>query len=243
VVKSTSANAPQNNKRKYGQSKNGDVSPVKKKRSRKSVRARKDIAARSKRSATAAPAANVVFHVGFMGAGKSSVGRALGQRLNWLFEDLDDRIELRERRSVPAIFRDSGEAAFRQAEHTALRQTLEELSSGAARIVALGGGAFGQKANAALLREAKAPTVFLDAPVDELYRRCSAQAAENGAERPLLKSMEQFRKLYETRRKNYSSASLKIDTGGKSVEAIADKIAKKLGLQRIALRIEQGEVE
>ena len=59
-----------------------------------------------------------------MGAGKSSVGRALGQRLNWIFEDLDDRIEARERRTVAEIFRDSGELEFRRAEHAALQQVL-----------------------------------------------------------------------------------------------------------------------
>jgi shikimate kinase len=215
-----------------------------KKTSRKSVHARKKkpVVARGKQSATAAPA-NVVFLVGFMGAGKSSVGRALGQRLNWLFEDIDDRIERLERRRVAEIFRDSGEEAFRQAEHAALRQALEELSSGVARIVALGGGAFAQEANTVLLSEAKVPTIFLDAPVDELYRRCSAQALENGTERPLLKSVEQFRKLYEVRRKKYLSALLKINTGGKSVEEIAEEIADKLSLKKITLRTEQGEVE
>ena len=89
-----------------------------------------------------------------MGAGKSSVGRALGQRLNWLFEDLDDRIERRERRTVAEIFRDSGEPAFRQAEQAALRHVLEELRGGVARIVALGGGAFAHPGNAALLKAA-----------------------------------------------------------------------------------------
>ena len=145
-----------------------------------------------------------------MGAGKSSVGRALGQRLNWIFEDLDDRIQPREGRTVAEIFRDSGESAFRRAEHAALQQVLEELRGGGARIVALGGGAFVQKENAALLKAAGVPTVFLDAPVEELWQRCCAQAAESGAERPLLSSIEQFRELYETGARSYAKASLKI---------------------------------
>ena len=97
-----------------------------------------------------------------MGAGKSSVGRALGERLNWVFEDLDDRIEAREGRTVAEIFRDSGESEFRRAEHAALEHVLHELRGGVARIVALGGGAFAQKENAALLRgrPASVPTVF-----------------------------------------------------------------------------------
>jgi shikimate kinase len=188
-------------------------------------------------------AGNSVFLVGFMGAGKSSVGRALGQRLNWIFEDLDDRIAAREGRSVVEIFRDSGESEFRRAEHTALRHVLEELQSGVARVVALGGGAFVQKENAALLKASRVPTVFLDAPVDELWQRCCIQAAQAGIERPLLQSMDQFRELYKTRRAHYRKASLKAQTENRPVEAIAAEIANILGLKEIALRTEQGEVE
>jgi len=178
-----------------------------------------------------------------MGAGKSSVGRALGQQLNWLFEDLDDRIQAREGRTVAEIFRDSGEAEFRRAEHAALQHVLQELRAGGARIVALGGGAFVQKENAALLKASGVPTIFLDAPVEELWQRCSDQASETGAERPLLRSMQQFRKLYEERRGSYIKAFLKIQTESRPVETIAAEIAKALSLKKIALRTEQGEVE
>lgn len=192
---------------------------------------------------TVSNAGNAVFLVGFMGAGKSSVGRALGQHLSWLFEDLDDRIERREQRTVPEIFRDFGEAAFRQAEHAALRQVLEEVRGGVARIVALGGGAFAQQANAAILQAARAPTVFLHAPVDELWRRCSAQAEQSGTERPLRKNIEQFRQLYETRCKSYSTALLSIDTAGRDVDEIAREIAERLGLRPIMVRTEEGDME
>jgi len=190
----------------------------------------------------AAAPGNAVFLVGFMGAGKTSVGRALGQRLNWVFEDLDDRIEAREGRTVAEIFRDSGELEFRRAEHAALDQVLQELRGGA-RIVALGGGAFVQQENAALLKRSGVPTVFLDAPVEDLWQRCCTQARETGAERPLLRNQEQFRELYETRRRSYSKASLKIQTGARAVETIAAEIANTLGLKKIELRTEQGEVE
>jgi len=199
---------------------------------------------RKKPTAVAADASdNSVFLVGFMGAGKSSVGRALGQRLNWIFEDLDDRIAAREGRTVPEIFRDSGEAGFRRVEHAALQEVLQELRGGGARIVALGGGAFVQKENVALLTASRAPTVFLDGPVEELWQRCCVQAAATGAERPLLRSLEQFRKLHRTRRRGYSQASLKIHTGGRPVETIAAEIAQTLNLKEIAQRTEQGEVE
>jgi shikimate kinase len=178
-----------------------------------------------------------------MGAGKSSVGRALGQRLNWVFEDLDDRIQAREGRTVAEIFRDSGESEFRRAEHAALQQVLEELRAGVARIVALGGGAFVQKENTALLNASGIPTVFLDAPVEELWQRCCTQARHSGTERPLLRSLEEFRKLYETRRREYARASWQFPTGSRMVETVAAEIAETLGLKKIATRTEQGEVE
>ena len=198
---------------------------------------------RKQPSAVAGLPSSSVFLVGFMGAGKSSVGRALGERLNWVFEDLDNRIEAREGRTVAEIFRDSGESEFRRAEHAALEDVLCELRGGGARIVALGGGAFVPKENAARLKASGVPTVFLDAPVEELWQRCSTQATESGAERPLLRNREHFRELYETRRRSYAKASLKIQTGGRPVETIAAEIAAKLKLKEIALRTEEGEVE
>ena len=184
-----------------------------------------------------------VFLVGFMGAGKSTVGRALADRLNWFFEDLDERIERREQRSVPEIFRTLGEPAFRQAETAALKEVLEELRSGSARVVALGGGAFAQPANVELLQAAGVPTVFLDAPVEELWRRCCLQANQTGGGRPLLQSVAQFAKLYDGRRSSYSQAALKVNTGQRTVEAVADEIAVKLRLKKLEVRTEQGEAE
>ena len=178
-----------------------------------------------------------------MGAGKSSVGRALGQKLNWLFEDLDDRIERRAGRTVAEIFRDSGEPAFREAEQAALREVLQDLRGGVARVIALGGGAFAHQRNAELIAAAAVPTVFLDAAVDELWKRCFQQASDAGVERPLLQSMKQFRELYAVRRTHYSKAALKIDTGNRAVEVVADEIAKVLNLKKIAIRTEEGEVE
>lgn len=173
-----------------------------------------------------------VVLIGFMGAGKSSVGRALGEQLGWTFEDLDDRIERRERRTVPEIFRDSGESGFRRAEHAALKELLTELRAGAEKIVALGGGAFVQKHNARLIEAAGVPTVFLDAGVEELWRRCRQQAEQQGIERPLLGSRENFRDLHETRRPHYLKALFRQETSGKTVERIAAEVVRALGLDR-----------
>ena len=110
----------------------------------------------------------------------------------------------REGRTVAEIFRIPEKPNFGVPNMRPCSMCLQELRGGGARIVALGGGAFVQKENAALLKAFSAPTVFLDAPVEELWQRCCTQASETGAERPLLRSVEQFRKLYETRRNSYS---------------------------------------
>lgn len=167
-----------------------------------------------------------------MGAGKSSVGRALSEELGWPFEDLDERIERRERRKVSEIFRDSGELEFRRAEQAALKELLAELLAGAQKVVALGGGAFAQKGNSRLIKSGGVPTVFLDAGVEELWRRCLQQAEQQGVERPLLSSLGSFRELYEARRPYYLKASFRQETGGKIVEEIAAELVQALGLDR-----------
>lgn len=181
----------------------------------------------------------VVVLVGFMGAGKSSVGAAMGRRLGWPFEDLDERIQAREQRSIEEIFRQSGETAFRQMEHAALRALMAELGA-SSKVVALGGGAFAQPDNAALLEEAGLSTVFLDAPAEELFRRCQAQQLE----RPLRGDVKEFHRLYEVRRSCYLKAGLHIETAGKNVEEVAAEAVTRLGLrgsrQGVPLRGEAG---
>jgi shikimate kinase len=161
-----------------------------------------------------------------MGAGKSSVGAALSRHLGWPFEDLDQRIQAREQRSIEQIFRQSGEGAFRQLEHAALRSLVGEVGA-SARVVALGGGAFTQPNNAELLEEAGWSTVFLDAPVDELFRRCQQQQLE----RPLRGDVKEFHRLYEDRRPCYLKAGIRIETSGKDVEEVAAEAIVRLGLR------------
>jgi shikimate kinase len=155
-----------------------------------------------------------------MGAGKTSVGRSLARRLGWSFEDLDNRIESRVGRSLAEIFRDSGEAEFRRLEHATLRELLAELNAGH-RVVALGGGAFAQPENVALLESAGVHVIFLDGPAEELLRRCEQEMRE----RPLLRDAKQFRELYAQRRSSYLKASRRIDTTGKSVDMVAAEVA------------------
>jgi shikimate kinase len=171
----------------------------------------------------------IVFLVGFMGSGKSTVGQALSRRMGWRFDDLDSRIEAREERSITEIFRDSGEAAFREAETSALRELLGDVDA-SPTIAALGGGAFAQCANLEIIKNSGAPIVWLDAPVEELWRRCEAEDKV----RPLMESPNQFRQLYEARRAVYMKASLHIETGGRTQDDVAAEIARKLGFDQPA---------
>lgn len=134
--------------------------------------------------ATLAPlATRRIVLTGFMGSGKTTVGRMLAERLGWPFVDLDSEIERADSRTVATIFAESGEAYFRALESDALRNTLEQSQL----VVALGGGALDTEANRkALDASAHTCTVFLTAPFDMLYDRCRRQAeAAAGSVLPL----------------------------------------------------------
>ena len=153
-----------------------------------------------------------------MGAGKTSAGKTLARRLNWKFFDLDDLIEQREQASVPAIFSRVGESGFRQIESAVLRQLLETNHQNS--IIALGGGTFVQSENRNLLAQAGAITVLLDAPVEELARRCEVEAGR----RPLAQDKERFNQLFASRREAYELARFRIQTAGKTIEEVAAEI-------------------
>jgi shikimate kinase len=163
--------------------------------------------------------------VGFMGAGKTTVGRALAAKLGWRFVDLDDLVRERDGRTVPEIFQQSGEGVFRGLE----RQLLEEvvrLPEMGCSVLSLGGGAFIDNTNQQLLRENGIPAVFLDAPAEELFRRCE----EPTVVRPLLSDRERFSALYEQRRPAYLNAALCIQTAGREISSIVDEIIARLSL-------------
>lgn len=118
--------------------------------------------------------------VGMMGAGKSAVGALFARRAGRRFVDLDGVLAAREGMSIPEIFSRRGEAAFRAAEASALRECLAE---GDGPVVALGGGAFIQPAVREALVRAAAKSVFLDVPLAVLLERLEAGGVEG---RPLL---------------------------------------------------------
>jgi shikimate kinase len=136
-----------------------------------------------------------------MGAGKTTVGRALGRRLGWPVEDVDERIEARERRSVAAIFAHNGEAYFRQQE----RQVLGSLLAERHVIIATGGGTFVEPDNRALML-ADGAVAWLDVPLAQVIERVPADGR-----RPLAADRTQMEQLYARRRLAYAEAHIRID--------------------------------
>lgn len=161
----------------------------------------------------------VIVLIGFMGAGKSSVGRELARMMNTTFVDLDEQIVRSTGRSIAEIFEYDGETEFRRIEHEQLRALLEELDP-LPGVIALGGGAFVQCGNEELLRAANATIVFLDAPVEELNRRCRQGATK----RPLASDEARFRELYEERRSIYARAHFTVSTSARKVDQVAHEV-------------------
>jgi shikimate kinase len=174
-------------------------------------------------SSTGVDALRAISLVGFMGAGKTTVGRALAERLGWRFEDLDDLIQAREGRSIEQIFQLQGEPAFRDLERRVVTEILRE---SAPLVLALGGGAFLEEQVRETLREAEIPAVFLDASGEELFRR----SQQPGVIRPLRGDRDQFQQLYQRRRPVYLGAELRIETEGKSVAGVVELIISGLNL-------------
>lgn len=161
----------------------------------------------------------MIVLIGFMGAGKSSVGRELARMMGTTFTDLDDEIVRTAGRPVAEIFQYEGEAEFRRIEREQLRVMLEEVDP-APGVLALGGGAFVQFGNEEMLRESGATIVFLDADVQELQRRCQKPANA----RPLATSEQKFRELYEERHDIYARAHHTINTRGRTIEQVAHEV-------------------
>lgn len=160
-----------------------------------------------------------VFLVGFMAAGKTTVGQELARRLGWDFVDLDAHIESREQQTITEMFRDRGERGFRLAEAATLRHLTESLERDT--VVALGGGTFAQPRNFELLRPWH--SIFLDTPLDELWRR----SREEATKRPLRKDdRAEFESLYWQRRPSYTQATVTVVTSGKDLTTICAEIER-----------------
>ncbi len=160
---------------------------------------------------------NNIILTGFMGTGKSSVGKMLAKETGYLYCDLDAMIVEQIGMTINEIFAIHGEAFFRDLEADAVKQ----VSSAARLVVATGGGAVIREENRALLRKSGV-VVNLEASLEEIYNRLS-----NDSERPLFndrKSPGKLAELLEQREPYYADADIRIDTTGRKVEDVVQEI-------------------
>ncbi len=158
--------------------------------------------------------ADKIYLVGFMAAGKTTVARALADRLGWRAEDIDELIEARERRTVAEIFAKSGEPYFRSLERDILKLLLPLRHV----VVATGGGTFMDPENRTAINM-DGVSVWLDVPLEDLVARLPPDGR-----RPLAADRAQMERLFAVRQVAYASAQFRVDARGARPEAVADRI-------------------
>ncbi len=167
-----------------------------------------------------------IFLVGLMGAGKTTVGRALAKRLGLRFVDSDHEIEARTGATIPLIFEIEGEESFRRRETDVIRDLTQENGI----VLATGGGAILNAENREYLKT-RGTVIYLRASVNSLLHRTS-----NDRNRPLLQTADPRKKLEELsaqREPLYTEvADIVIDTGRPNVHAMVQNILTQLGLDK-----------
>ncbi len=167
-----------------------------------------------------------IFLIGFMGVGKSTMGRMLAEKLSYEFIDMDQVIEKQQGKSITEIFEENGEMHFRTLESKALLT----LSEGFGKVVACGGGAVIKAGNREVLKKSVC-TVFLKADLNTLFDRIKQDKT-----RPLLgleidneeQRQERFKERYESRESAYKEvACIHVATDNKTKEEIVDTIIEK----------------
>ena len=166
------------------------------------------------------PIRRLVLLLGFMGCGKTTVGRLLAERLGWTFVDLDEELERRQGRTIAQIFAEHGEPYFRRVERELLEEILQRAEQ-APTVVALGGGTFAQPANFNLIRSHSGITLWLYCPLEELRRRCRGLA-----HRPLLRDAASFQQLYQQRLPFYQQADFRVDADRPDPQAVVEEILR-----------------
>lgn len=156
----------------------------------------------------------VIVLVGFMGSGKTTVGRRLAHELDVPFADLDALIEEESGLAVRDWFAQRGEPAFRAAERAALSRAWGRFAARGG-VIALGGGAFEDERTRTLLA-GLARTIWLDAPLDAIFSRVSGDGT-----RPLFGDADAVRRLFAKRSASYARADLRVDAGGPVAEVVA----------------------
>ncbi|GAB6072554.1 shikimate kinase [Venenivibrio stagnispumantis] len=160
-----------------------------------------------------------IFLIGFMGSGKSTIGRLLAEKLNMKFIDIDKEIEKKEGKSIKDIFKEKGESYFRELE----RKEIELFSEKSGYVVSTGGGLGANKDNMEKMKK-NGIVIWLDVSLEEVLKRCG-----NDKNRPLLQlPFEELKKLYEERKKIYSLADIHINVNSKTPQEILKEIYENL---------------
>ncbi len=158
------------------------------------------------------------FLVGFMGSGKTTLGREVAERMGLPFVDLDQRIEEASGMSVSEIFAREGEAGFRRRESDALAEIIARPEP---FVIATGGGAFAVSENRRSMKSAGV-VVWLDVPISEILARIE------GFNRPLWKTAEEVRELHERRRSSYQEAHHRLALDGASPSDAVERLYRLL---------------
>lgn len=167
-----------------------------------------------------------------MGTGKSEVGKRLAADLGWSFEDADLRIQERESRTIPEIFKQSGEAFFRRLE----KEVVAELAKKESSVIATGGGAVMDSVNLRNLRR-NGILIGLEASPDAIMARTA------GSDRPLLPDddrLHRIKELLELRRPYYLLSDFRINTTHRDPQQIV-KMIKSLLDETTPIRVDLGE--
>lgn len=159
-----------------------------------------------------------LYLVGFMGAGKTTVGRLLADELGWCFIDIDSDIEAQEEKTIAQIFEEHGEARFRELESLMIRGRVSLIEAGDPCVMALGGGAFVQKGNWQLIQN-NGVTVWLDCRLETVRKRLGEDTT-----RPLAQDRRALQKLFEDRRPLYARADFRIDVDTAEIGEIVQNI-------------------
>jgi shikimate kinase len=160
-----------------------------------------------------------IFFIGFMGTGKSTVGRALTERIGWKLVDTDQEIISREKRSIPEIFASQGEAYFRELES----QVIADVARNDNQVVTTGGGAVLRQENLRHMRN-NGFIISLHATPEAIIERVRKQS-----DRPLLQQgelSERVHRLLRERAGLYDQADLIIDTTSLTVSEIVEQILR-----------------
>lgn len=165
-----------------------------------------------------------IYLIGFMGAGKSTIGKLLARRLKRIFCDTDRLVEARAGRSIAAIFSQEGEDHFRTLE----RQVIKEISQQDGQVVALGGGAPLREENWRAIGSTGI-SIYLQADAEALFARLNDKGS-----RPLLADLEgedrlkKIRRLLRIREPYYKRAKLIVECRNRSAEELIGEILERL---------------